>query len=130
MPFHVARFICWSECTHHFCQFFSMTSTLVQTLACWQKMDLEPFRRNFEKIRNWQKYYHISKKHRKLSKIAKFGCKMFYTIKNIVLQIWQIFYTFALRVDNNTHLIPLGIHFSRIIQNHRKFANFARPYFL
>ena len=59
-------------------------------------MDLSPFRRNFEKIRNWQKYYHILKEHPKLSIIAKFGCKMLYTIENIALRIWQIFYTFVL----------------------------------
>ena len=33
--------------------------------------------RNFEKIRNGQKYYHILKEHPKLSKIAKFGSEMF-----------------------------------------------------
>ena len=70
------------------------------------------------------------KEHRKLSKIVKFGCKMLYTIENLALRIWQILYTFVLRVENNTQLIPLGIHFSQIIQNYRKFANFARLYFL
>ena len=50
--------------------------------------------------------------------------------KSIALRIWQILYTFVLRVKNNIQLIPLGIHFSRIILNYRKFANFARQYFL
>ena len=72
----------------------------------------------------------ILKEHPKLSKIVKFGCKMLHTIENIALRIWQILYTFVLRVENNTHLIPLGIHFSRMIENYRKFANFARLYFL
>ena len=31
-----------------------------------------------------------------------------------------------LRVENNTQFTPLGIHFSWIIQNYRKSANFAR----
>ena len=53
---------------------------------------------------------------------------MLYTIENIALRIWQILYTFVLRMENNTQLIPLGIHFLRIIQNYRKFANFARLY--
>ena len=58
-----------------------------------------------------KKYYHILKEHRKLSKIAKFGCKMLYTIENIALRIWQILYTFVLRVKNNTQLILLGYSF-------------------
>ena len=52
---------------------------------------------------------------------------MLYTIENIALRIWQILYTFVLRMENNTQLIPLGIHFLRIIC-YRKFANFARLY--
>ena len=47
----------------------------------------------------------------KLSKIAKFGCKKLYTIENIALRIWQILYTFVLRVENNTQLIPFGYSF-------------------
>ena len=100
-----------------------------------QSMDHSPIRRNFEKnmgiLKKYrQEYYHILKEHPKLRKIAKFGCEMFYNIENIALRIWQILYTFVLRVENNTQLIPLGIHFSRIIQNYKKFANFARLYFL
>ena len=30
-------------------------------------------------------------------------------MENIALRIWQILYTFVLRVENNTQLIPLGI---------------------
>ena len=37
---------------------------------------------------------------------------MLYSIENIALRIWLILYTFVLRVENNTQLIPLGIHFS------------------
>ena len=51
-------------------------------------------------------------------------------MENIALQSWQILYTFVLQVENNTQLIALGIHFSRIIQNYRKLSNFARQYFL
>ena len=83
-----------------------------------------------EKNQNGQKLYYSLKEHPKLSIIAKFGCKMLYTIQNIALQIWQILYIFVLRVENNTQLIPLGIHFSRTIQNYRKFAHFTRLYFL
>ena len=36
-------------------------------------------------------------------------------MENIAFPLWQILYTFVLRVENNTQLIPLGIHFSRII---------------
>ena len=50
-------------------------------------------------------------------------------MENIALRIWQILHTFVLRVENDTQLIPLGIHFSQI-QNYRKFANFARLYSL
>ena len=39
-------------------------------------MDLSPFRQNFEKNRNRQKYHHSLKEHPTFSKIAKFGCKM------------------------------------------------------
>ena len=66
----------------------------------------------------------------KRSKIAKFGFEMFQNMENIALRIWQILYTFVLRVENNTQLIPLSIHFTRVIQNYRKFANSARLYFL
>ena len=48
-------------------------------------------------------------------------------MENIALRIWQILYTFVLQVENNTQLIPLGIHFSR---TREKFANLARLYFL
>ena len=47
-------------------------------------------------------------------------------MENIAL---RILYTFVLRVENNAQLIPLGINLSRIIQNYRKFANFARLHF-
>ena len=77
-----------------------------------------------------QKYYHILKEHPKLSKIAMFGCKMFYTTENIAFRIWQILYTFVLWMENNTQLMPLGMHFSWIVQNYRKFSNFAWLYFL
>ena len=50
-------------------------------------------------------------------------------MENIALRIWQILYTIVLRVGNNTQFIPLGIHFSRIIQSYRKFADFAKLYF-
>ena len=39
-------------------------------------MDLSPFRQNFEKNRNRQKYQHSLKEHPKFTKIAKFGCEM------------------------------------------------------
>ena len=39
-------------------------------------MDLSPFRQNFEKNRNRQKYLHSLKEHPKFTKIAKFGCEM------------------------------------------------------
>ena len=39
-------------------------------------MDLSPFRQNFEKNRNRQKYHHSLKDHPKFTKIAKFGCEM------------------------------------------------------
>ena len=48
---------------------------------------------------------------------------------NIALRIWQILYTFVLRVESNTQLTPFGIHSSWIIQNYRKFANLAWLYF-
>ena len=83
-----------------------------------------------KKIETGKKYYHILKERPKLSKIAKFGFEMFQDTENIALRIWQILYTFVLRVENNTQLLLLGIHFSRIIQNYRKYANFARLYFL
>ena len=54
------------------------------------------------------------KEHPKLSKIAKFACEMFLNTENIAWRIWQILYTFVLRMENNTQLIPLGIHFLRI----------------
>ena len=41
----------------------------------------------------------------------------------------EILYTFVLRVETNTQLILLGIHFSRITQNYRKFSDFAMLYF-
>ena len=41
-------------------------------------------------------------------------------MENVALQIWQILYTFVLRVENNTQLIALPVHFSRIIRNDRK----------
>ena len=50
-------------------------------------------------------------------------------MENIAFRIWQILYTIVFRVENNTQLIPLGILFSRKIQNYRKFADFARLYF-
>ena len=63
-----------------------------------------------KKIETGKKYYHILKEHPKLSKIAKFGCEMFNNMENIIaLRIWQILYTFVLRVENNTQLIPFGI---------------------
>ena len=39
-------------------------------------MDLSPFKKNFEKNRNRQKYQHSLKEHPKFTKIAKFGCEM------------------------------------------------------
>ena len=39
-------------------------------------MDLSPFRQNFEKNRNRQKYRHSLKEHPTFTKIAKFGCEM------------------------------------------------------
>ena len=39
-------------------------------------MDLSPFKQNFEKNRNRQKYHHSLKEHPKFTKIAKFGCEM------------------------------------------------------
>ena len=39
-------------------------------------MDLSPFRQNFEKYRNRQKYHHILKEHPTFTKIARFGCEM------------------------------------------------------
>ena len=39
-------------------------------------MDLSPFRQNFEKNRNRQKYHHSLKEHPMFTKIAKFGCEM------------------------------------------------------
>ena len=41
-----------------------------------QSMDLSPFRQNFEKSRNRQKYHHSLKEHPTFTKIAKFGCEM------------------------------------------------------
>ena len=35
-----------------------------------------PFRRNFEKNRNRQKYHHSLKEHPTFTKFAKFGCEM------------------------------------------------------
>ena len=43
----------------------------------WESNGPLPFRRNFEKIRNRQKYYYIMEEHPKLGKFAKFGCEMF-----------------------------------------------------
>ena len=40
------------------------------------QMELFPFRQNFEKQRNRQKYHHSLKEHPKFTKIAKFGGKM------------------------------------------------------
>ena len=56
-----------------------------------------PFRQNFEKNRNRQKYHHSLKEHPTFTKIANFGCEMLQTVENIALQIWQILYTFVLR---------------------------------
>ena len=39
-------------------------------------MDLSPFRQNFEKNRNRQKYHHSLKEHPTFTKIAKFGCEI------------------------------------------------------
>ena len=39
-------------------------------------MDLSPFRKNFEKNRNRQKYHHSLTEHPTFTKIAKFGCEM------------------------------------------------------
>ena len=39
-------------------------------------MDLSPFRKNFEKNRNGQKYHHSLKEHSTFTKIANFGCEM------------------------------------------------------
>ena len=39
-------------------------------------MDLSPFRQNFEKNRNGQKYHHSLKEHPTFTKIAKFGGEM------------------------------------------------------
>ena len=39
-------------------------------------MDLSPFRQNFEKNRNRQKYHHSLKEHPTFTKIWKFGCEM------------------------------------------------------
>ena len=39
-------------------------------------MNLSPFRQNFEKNRNRQKYHHSLKEHPTFTKIAKFGCEM------------------------------------------------------
>ena len=61
-------------------------------------MHLSPFRQNFEKNRNRQKYHHSLKEHATFTKIAKFGCEMLQTVENIALQISQILYTFVLRV--------------------------------
>ena len=61
-------------------------------------MDLFSFRQNFEKNRNWQKYHHSLKEHPTFTKIAKFGCEMLLIVENIALQIWQILYTFVLRI--------------------------------
>ena len=41
-----------------------------------KSMDLSPFRQNFEKNRNRQKYHHSLKEHPTFTKIAKFGCEM------------------------------------------------------
>ena len=38
-------------------------------------MDLSPFRQNFEKNRNRQKYRYSLKEHPTFTKIAKFGCE-------------------------------------------------------
>ena len=42
----------------------------------WYLMALSPFRQNFEKNRNSQKYHHSLKEHPTFTKIAKFGCEM------------------------------------------------------
>ena len=39
-------------------------------------MDLSPFRQNFEKNRNRQKYHHSLKEHPTFTRIAKFGSEM------------------------------------------------------
>ena len=39
-------------------------------------MDLSPFRQNFEKNRNRQKYHHTLKEHPTFTNIAKFRCEM------------------------------------------------------
>ena len=41
-----------------------------------KSMDLSPFRQNFEKNRNRQKYHHSLKEHPTFTKIANFGCEM------------------------------------------------------
>ena len=46
------------------------------TDTCRGRMDLSPFRQNFEKNRNGQKYHHSLKEHPTFTKIAKFGCEM------------------------------------------------------
>ena len=51
-------------------------------------------------------------------------------MENIALRIWQILYTFVLRVENYTQLISLGIDFLRMVQNCSKFAKFARLHIL
>ena len=55
------------------------TITIIYTiLHCegMHTMDLSPFRQNFEKNRNRQKYHHSLKEHPTFTKIAKFGCEM------------------------------------------------------
>ena len=79
-------------CLFRYCYTWLMLNNIVQYEQCGlrqcyiivelsfpNRLDNGPltFRRNFEKIRNRQKYYHILKEHPKLSKIAKFGCEMF-----------------------------------------------------
>ena len=41
-----------------------------------QRIDLSPFKQNYEENRNRQKYQHSLKEHPKFTKIAKFGCEM------------------------------------------------------
>ena len=49
---------------------------ILTCLLAVYEMDLSPFRQNFEKNRNRQKYHHSLKEHPTFTKIAKFGCEM------------------------------------------------------
>jgi hypothetical protein len=76
-------------------------------------MDVSSYRRNSDLDKKNEIHYHSSKKHFKMSKIAKFACELLSkSEENIALWSSQILYIFASRAEKITIFEPKVVIFT------------------